>query len=152
MPAFDRLKKVILDLARGATNTYVGSFRGKLLKQHSNLRRVDVRPDSPDLPPLTNIPLKVGVPGVEVTLPGGHTVQVSWEDGRPDRPIATLWDPGTGGAVPLKVVWHGKRIELGGPCDPIRAGVLTGESRDPYTGMEHWMLGNASTAVAAKKS
>lgn len=152
MPVMDRLKAGFRGLARAAAGSaYVGPFRGKLVQQAANLRRVDVVPDSPDLPPMANIPLKVGVPGIDVTLPTGHLVQIFFEDGRPDRPHATLWDPGEGGAVPLKVVWRAQRIELGGDCDPIQDGVVTGSGKDPYTGLPYWMLGNASAVVGAKK-
>ena len=153
MGVMDRLTERLFSVARAALagSDYVGTFRAKLLKGHPNLRRVDVQPDSPDLPPLTNIPLKVGVPGIEVTLPSGHIIQVQWEDGRPDRPFATLWDPGTGGAKPLKATWHTDVLELGGTCVPIKDGVVTGQGQDPYTGLPYWMLGNSSGVVGAKK-
>jgi hypothetical protein len=46
----------------------------------------------------------------------------------------------------------GDKIELGGEnLTPLQTGVLTGMSKDPFTGMDHWMLGNASNVVGAKK-
>jgi hypothetical protein len=47
---------------------------------------------------------------------------------------------------------EGVAVELGAAdLDPVRDGVVTGQAVDPFTGMPHWMLGNASTVVRAKK-
>jgi hypothetical protein len=152
MPVMDRLKEAFRSLSRStARPPYAGPSRAKLVQQAANLRRVDVVPDTSDLPPMANIPLKVGIPGLDITLPNGELVQVQFEDGRPDRPFATLWDPGEAGAVPLKAVWHIRRLEIGGPCNPVQDGVVTGQGNDPYTGLPYWMLGNASAVVGAKK-
>lgn len=126
-------------------------FRAKVLKQHTNLKRVDVQPDDPKLPPMSNIPLRIGVPGLDVTVAPGHRLAVGWEDGQPDRPMAALWEPGTQGTKPLKETFHAEVIELGGPVTPIKDGVVTGMGKDPYTGLPYWMLGNSSAIVGAKK-
>jgi hypothetical protein len=132
------------------TIDYQRLFRGKVLKQHPNLRRVDVQPDDPRLPPMSNIPLRVGVPGLDVTLTPGHRLAIGWEDGQPDRPMTALWEPGTQGTTPVKETFHADVIELGGPVTPIKDGVVTGQGKDPYTGLPYWMLGNSSTTIGAK--
>jgi hypothetical protein len=148
----DRFKAAWNALARGAVPNidYLNLYDGKLVKQHANLRRVDVIPTDPRLPPMSNIPLLVGLPGAEVVLTPGHDVRIGWSNGWPDRPYACLWDAAPGGNTPLRVALHAGKVEL---ADNTTAneGVLTGMSKDPFTGLPHWMLGNASTKVGAKK-
>jgi hypothetical protein len=111
----DRLKGAMRALARGAfpESLYSRVWRAKMVLQKSSLR-VDVKPYDARLPPMANIPLKVGLPGAEVKIAPGHDVAVGWEDGRPDRPYATQWTPGTAGTKPLETVIHADLLELGG--------------------------------------
>lgn len=152
MPGLDRQKEALATLARGAVfDDYSGVFRAKVLKQHPNRRRVDVQPEDPRLPAMSNIPLRVGVPGVEVVILPGHQVLVGFDNGWPDRPYATGWVPGDGGTVPAKLTLNAQVTELGGTCIPVMDGVVTGMAVDPFTTMPMWMLGNSSTVVGAKK-
>lgn len=114
----DRLKGAFRALARGAfpEALYSRVWRAKMVRQKSALR-VDVEPYDLRLPPMANIPLKVGAPGVEVKIPPGHDVAVGWEDGRPDRPYATQWTPGLAGTKPLEVTMHADSLNLGGPAE-----------------------------------
>lgn len=113
----DRLKGALRALARGAIpeTLYARVWRAKLKHQQSSLR-VDVEPYDSRLPPMANVPLKVGGPGVEVKIAPGHDVAVGWEDARPDRPYCTLWTPGTAGTKPLRVIHHADDLQLGGPA------------------------------------
>jgi hypothetical protein len=160
--AMDRLKGSMRALVRGAIPEilYTRTWRAKMVLQRSSLR-VDAVPYDTRLPPMANIPLKVGIPGVEVKIAPGHDVAVGWEDARPDRPFATLWTAGAPGAspvstatLPLRVALHALLVELGGdgilPLLPTD-GVLTGLAIDPFTGAPHFALGNASTRVMARK-
>jgi hypothetical protein len=150
--ALDRLKRFFLGVARGALPAadYLRAGRAKFLQQRSS-RRVDVRPDDQDLPPMASIAVKYGVPGLTITgIPPGHNVLVGFEDGRPDRPYVCLWNPGE--AEPLKITWAAQLIEFGGPCVPIKDGVLNGETVEPITGLPFWMLGGSSARVLAKKA
>lgn len=148
----DRLKGSFAALAGPVpTLPYQAFYRARVLKQHANLKRLDLQADAAEIPPLSNIPLRVGVPGLDVTLTPGHSVLVGWENGQPDRPYASLWEPGTLGTTPLKLTYYGTVIELGGVTTPVVDGVVTGQGKDPYTGMFYWMLGNSSTVVGAKK-
>jgi hypothetical protein len=148
-----RVKGSFVALARGANPNvdYLAPYRARVLKQHSNLRRVDVAPEDPRLPQMSNIPLEVGVPGAEVTVLPGHWVVVGWKGGRPDRPFASLWESGEQGTKPVKTTFHASTVELGGNVTPITDGVVTGQGKDPYTGLPYWMLGNSSAVVGAKK-
>ena len=64
-------------------------YRGKVIGQTG--QTVDVRPYDPLLPDMAGIPLRHGVPGITVSVTPGCSVQVGWDDGRPDRPFAALW-------------------------------------------------------------
>lgn len=116
--ALDRVAGALLGLARGADPSafYRGIYRAKVVKQHANRKRVDVEPEDELLPDMSNIPLKVGVPGLDPALVPGHMVLVGWENGRPDRPYATAWDAGVGvsGTTPAALAFMGDLIELGG--------------------------------------
>lgn len=152
MAAFDRPKGSLAALSGVCpTLDYQRVYRCKVLKQHADLRRVDVQPDDPRLPPMSAIPLRVGIPGLDVTITKGHRLSVGWDDGQPDLPFAALWEPGTLGTTPVKVTFNAGVMELGGPVTPVKDGVVTGQGTDPYTGLPYWMLGNSSTTVGAKR-
>jgi hypothetical protein len=103
-------------LARDPLAIYANLYRAKVVRQLGNLQRVDVVPTDRRLPPMANIPLKVGVPGVEVKILPGHFVLVGWENGQPDKPYATIWAPGTSGTTPVKTTVNASALELGGPA------------------------------------
>jgi hypothetical protein len=139
---------------------YRAFYRARVVDQapYPNLK-VSVQPIEPKLPPLTNIPLRVGIPGasVELRLDQGDAVfvLVGWENGQPDRPFAALWLAGTAGARReqiKRVILEGLAVELGDAnLVPVQDGVVTGRGTDPYTGLPYWMLGNSSAVVGAKK-
>lgn len=155
MAVMDRLKGAFLALARGADPTidYKALYRGKVLKQHDNLRRVDLQPSDPRLPPMSNIPLRVGVPGLDVTVPPGHLLLIGWENGQPDHPFACLWEAGTegDGTTPLKLTLNATVIELGGSgLQPPLDGVVRAQTPCQFTGAPHFASGSTSLAVMAK--
>jgi hypothetical protein len=153
MAVFDRVKGSLQAIARGA-NAFVDyqvSYRCKVLKQNAGGNRVDIQPEDPRLPSMANVPLWVGVPGAEVHLLPGHLVELAFQNGWPDRPRVTAWEPGTAGTTPTKATLHASTMELGGPVTPVQDGVVTGQGKDPYTGLPYWMLGNSSTSVGAKR-
>lgn len=148
----DRGKLGFEAIARGARPAidYEAFYRVKLLKQKSGTR-VDIRPEDRRLPDMADVPIRYGVPGVEATLLPGHLLILGWENGQGDRPYVSLWEAGTAGTVPTKVVHHATEMNLGGPTDPVKDGVVTGQGTDSYTGLPYWMLGNSSAVVGAKK-
>jgi len=147
----DRILASWVALARGAQANidYMALYRARVLRQSVNRHRLDVRPEDPRLPPMADVPLKLGVPGVEATIPPGHFVIVGWENGRPNRPYATLWNSGEG--TPIKLTINGVLIELGGTTS-FTDGVMTGQSVDTVTGLQQWMMGNGSSRVRARKA
>lgn len=85
-------------------------YRAKVISQSSDLQSVSVRPYDASLPDMAGVPLRHGVPGIKVQTAPGCTVQIGWDDGRPDRPFAALW---SSDASALRVVIPAISIELG---------------------------------------
>lgn len=159
-PAFDRLKKSFLDLARGAVNAYAGVFRAEILAQKSG-ERVDLKPADDSLPVMAGVPFHQAL-GVKVQMKlrdaagrkigDGIRAILGFEDGRPDHPFVLGVARRVLREQIAQIAIEGMRVHLGREnLDVVRDGILTGRSKDPYTGLEHWMLGNASTVVAAQK-
>ncbi len=143
-------------------------YRARVVAQSADHLRVDVIPEGEDglLPPMSNVPLRHGIPGLTVDVGGGAYVLVGWENGKPDRPFAGLWanpsskDAGDAGGPDAQgggvnsVVLNAAVIRLGGSTLtllPSINGVVTGEAIDAFTGLKQWQLGNASQHVLAKK-
>jgi hypothetical protein len=151
MLLLDRLKVAFGALARGAQPgiDYFTLYRAKVVSQRST-RRLDLRPEDNRLPPMANIPIKVGLPGLDVTVPPGAWVLVGWENGRPDRPYVTLWDAGP--VSTIKLTLHATTIALGG--DGLTApldGVVRASTPCQFTGAPHFVGGKTSLAVLAKE-
>jgi len=53
---------------------------------------LEVRPDSPRLPPMTGVPIRYGVPGVSAKVATGARVLIEFAGGDPQTPIATVWE------------------------------------------------------------
>lgn len=58
---------------------------------------LDLRPDDESIrgTGLSAVPIRHGLPGVEVRVPRGARVLLGWEAGDPRRPYAALWEPGS---------------------------------------------------------
>jgi hypothetical protein len=52
-----------------------------------------VQPESPALPSMTDVPLRLGLPGVKVTVTNAARVLIGFEGGDPRAPVAMLWNP-----------------------------------------------------------
>jgi hypothetical protein len=98
----DRLKGPLAALARRADPLvlYRSLYRSRLVRQSSDLLRVDVATDDPLLPEMSNIPLHHGLPGLALAVSPGAYLLVGWANGRPDVPFAALWsNPNQTGAA-----------------------------------------------------
>jgi hypothetical protein len=105
----DRLKNAFRDSqSTDPMIRYRCLYRGKVMAQSDGT--VDVRPFDPILPDMAGIPLRHGVPGLSVTVSPGCTIQIGWDDGRPDRPFAALWSTD---ASAVKVTLAATTLELG---------------------------------------
>lgn len=146
----DRLKAGFAALARQALPTvdYFALYRARVVRQAGAL--LDVVPDDQRLPTMSEIPLKIGIPGAEVDFAPGAYVLVGWEGGDPARPHAMVWE---GGATVISLRVTAAQIMLGATdLVPLVDGVVTGQAVDSFTGLPQWALGNASPSVLAKKT
>jgi len=70
---------------------YTRMYTAKVLSQSGG--QVNVMPDDPRIrgQGITRVPLRLGMPGVEVTFPPGAIVLIGWENADPSKPFAGLW-------------------------------------------------------------
>jgi hypothetical protein len=107
----DRIKGALLAMAKGAVPgiDYLGYYRCKVVSQSG--QKVDLAPDDPRLgQSVTSVPLRHGLPGIEVTITSGCYVRLGWDNGDPRLPFASLWDGGE--SVP-KIVVNATMVYLG---------------------------------------
>jgi hypothetical protein len=90
----ERGKGALLALARAAFPTirYQRLYRAKVVKQ--NGQKVDVDCDDPDIGSLVDVPIRHGLPGIEVTIAPQAWVRLGFDDGDPQKPFVGLWDGG----------------------------------------------------------
>jgi hypothetical protein len=84
-------------------------YRAKVIGQSGDF--VSARPFDSSLPDMADIPLRHGIPGLKVDVLPGCTVQIGWDDGRPDRPFAALWSTD---ASAIRISIPASLLELGG--------------------------------------
>jgi hypothetical protein len=148
----DRLKRSFFGAVKAAAPRldYYTSYRARVIHHDPKSPDVvDVAPDDPRLPSMGGIPLRLGLPGARVLLNPGTHVYIAWSGGDPAEPYAFLSDTDDQ-AISITIV--ADTIELGGKgLDPIQTGALNGQAVDPYTGLQHWQLGNTSSVVRVKK-
>ena len=63
--------------------------------------KADVTPDDPRIPDMIGVPIRKGVPGVDVLVAPGARVLLGFENGNPMRPFVSVWESGT--AVSLTI-------------------------------------------------
>jgi hypothetical protein len=90
---------------------YARTFRAKVVAQSDDSETVDLRPDDPALPDMAKINLRHGIPGLRIWVALGSYLLVGWDDGRPDRPFAALWNRDT---HVLKMSLVNDELHLGG--------------------------------------
>lgn len=149
----DRAKAALLAMVGPAPASvdYRGIYRAKLITQSSNDQKCGVLPEDPRLPPMENVPLRHGIPGVRVLVQPGAHLQVGWENGRGDLPYVALWDTD---ANAVRIVLPSKQVFIGDDekkLNPLTNGVVLGMCPDPFTGATHAALGGASVTIMAKK-
>lgn len=110
----DRLKasfqRLVLSLV--ARTDYHALYPSVVVAQNAD-KTLELQPDAARMPPLSKVPIRVGIPGVVVQLAAGARVLLGFENGDPNRPYAGLWDTATlvelvinGGAVGLAKADH----------------------------------------------
>lgn len=60
---------------------------------------LDVTPESPKLPPMTSVPVRVPVSGTKIKVNGGDKVNILFENGDPTKYSAQLYVAGSGGRL-----------------------------------------------------
>lgn len=73
-----------------------GANRGATTNQADFAPAVDPRTNAQPVPGLTGVPLRVGLPGVELELADGQQALIGYEGGDRSRPFIALWSPGGG--------------------------------------------------------
>ena len=96
MSDYDEIRRSYRAIVRGAIPNidYFAYYRAQVAAQASDGSTVDVIPDDTRLPHCSGIALRLGLPGVTVTVEPGCYVMLGWDGGNPARPYATLWDLG----------------------------------------------------------
>jgi len=64
---------------------------------------IDVTPDNRALPPLPRVRVEVPIPGAKLTLQAGDRVRVAFDEMRPIRPVAQLYEQGSGSKAVARV-------------------------------------------------
>lgn len=98
----DRHDEALTDRVRGALEAvaerqsarrrYHATYPGRVASQSGNA--VDVVPEDPTLPELSDVPLRLGLPGVKAESLDGQRVRVAFDNGDPAAPYAATWDAG----------------------------------------------------------
>jgi hypothetical protein len=120
--------------------TYHKHYPCTVVRQDGML--LDLKPDDPKIagPGLGRVPLRVGLPGFTVKVPNGARVMLSFDNGDPAAPAASLFDPGSVTEITFAdgsqaIARQGDLVESGGvgamvtllPVPPALAGpVATG--------------------------
>lgn len=112
----DRMRDPLASLVTAALPgiDYLGKYRSKVVTQAGNA--VDVEPDDPRIPPMTGVPIRHGIPGLEVTLTPPAYVLVGWHNGDPADPYAALWE---GGETVIVLKLAGGTLGVARETDPI---------------------------------
>lgn len=96
--------------AKLPTPHYFGVYPFQLVQQAGFM--VEGLPQTEGLPPMSNVPLHVGIPGIEMQVQAGATIMIGWEGGDPERPYAALWNKG---ATVASLTLNTALSKLGGP-------------------------------------
>ncbi len=148
--AADAMKRALFALVRASRPTvdYLGYYSAKVVVQSPDRSTVDVVPDDDRLPPMSKLPLDLGIPGATVQIAPGTLVMVGWRNGDPQRAYAFLFQKG---AEVYTLSITAAKIELGGEgLRDLLDQVVVGRTPCAYTGAPHHVTGGLSDRVFAK--
>ncbi len=123
----DRLKAAIYGIIEQLIGTrldYLARYPATVKKQSAN-GTLHVKPDDERIPGLVDVPIRTGIPGAEIKVENGARVLLAFEGGRPDKPIADLWESGS--IEELKIVPNGLPVARQGDmvaCGGMNVGVM----------------------------
>lgn len=95
----------------------LAGYPARVVTQHAD-NTLDVKPDSPKLPPMTRVPIRYGVPGVSAKVSAGARVLVEFASGDTSKPVATVWES----AAVTELTITADKIRLGGDRPLVREG------------------------------
>lgn len=70
---------------------YHAQYVARVVSQGSD-GLLSVVPDNDKMPPMTEVPIRYGVPGISAKVESGARVLIGFEGGDRRRPIATVWE------------------------------------------------------------
>jgi len=140
MSLWDRFKasiESVLEQLVGARLDYLARYPARVVSQTGN--KLELLPDDPRIPGIKGVPILVGVPGLEMTVPPGARVLLMFEGGDPSEPRAEIWASGT----PITVTFDASTtIKFG--KNALKGVARHGDTAGPY------LITSASTKVLAE--
>ena len=133
MSQFDKFKQSIAQVIAALLPPadYLYALQpSKVIKQNAN-GTVCLRPDNPNLKDLDNVPIRTGVPGIEVEIEPGSYMLLGFEGGSPACPVAYLWQRGVVGKIKVsanEITFNGGTAKVAREGDPVNLGTLSGSN------------------------
>lgn len=96
MMELDRIKAGLAAFIRTQMSRvdYLAFYAAKVNAQNAD-GTLELTPDLPKIPPMSQVPIRHGLPGLAVKVASGARVLLAFENGDPTRPVATLWEVGS---------------------------------------------------------
>lgn len=93
MADVSRLVDGLVAIVRGVTQRldFMASYRARVVSQNADLS-LELIPDDARLPRMSRVPLRLGIPGIDIKVSPGAYVLVGFEGGSPESPRAELWE------------------------------------------------------------
>ena len=89
----DRIKSALARMVKtfAARLDYLALYPARVVSMDVGAQTVEIKPDDERVPDLADVPLRHGLPGIEVEVESGARVLLGFEGGDPTRPFAMLW-------------------------------------------------------------
>jgi hypothetical protein len=140
MTYWDRFKTSlasVLEQLVGARLDYLARYPARVVSQDGT--KLELLPDDSRVPGIKGVPIRVGLPGLVLTVPPGARVLLAFEAGDPSKPVAEIWESGT----PITVTIDASAtIQFG--KDALRGVARLGDTAGPY------LITSASTKVLSE--
>lgn len=118
----DRILSAMARLARAANPRidYFGLYEARMVNQ-SGPNTFDLMPLAAHIPPMANVKIMQGLPGLEVSVAPGAFMLLGWRGGNPRDPYCMLWGGGVTEVVSQLTI-TASLIRLGGTTPVARMG------------------------------
>jgi hypothetical protein len=103
---------------------------------------LELQPDDTRIAPVSNVPIRLGTPGITATVANGARVLLQWTGGDPTKPVATLWEMANVQTMTLAVAGQ---LKLGDPNAFHR--VIFGDDFSTVGGAFDTLIKGIATAV-----